>query len=659
MRYRNCVIIALLGSVTLYSQMRALESETDSAQDVIFPLTEHNFEARRSFNTFSYPSESINGMSFNRFFSSFEPSFQSKFQGNKPVNTLPVSFFEDTLGEPPHLPPFPNEPYANLLAVVAKRGDPLDDDYLQKSRSLRSIRLKGLVLVDSKENMLEDKQLKEIEGLYVSNLALPGNFKELEKSLNGIYLDQPLDIEKITQIKNAIYNFYEKNHDPFILIVVPSQNISYKVLQLIVIPAKAGKIEVKGNRWFSEKAIKSYVRTKPGDALDQYALERDLDVINRNPFRRVNMVYSPGQEFGMTDLTFAVEDRRTYRLYAGADNTGVETTGRERFFTGITFGNFLWMDHLFTYQYTSSYDLKRFQGHTGQYMAPIFHRHLLNLYGGYSTVDPHMPFPSMKHHGENGQASLRYVIPLKSNPRSTQDLSLGFDFKNMNNTVTFSELIVNFGRSVNLSQFVFEYKSHQEGKSARFDFDVQLFYSPGALFPHQSNADFDSLRKGAKNRWGYGKGSIRYLQNLPKQFTMTAWIQGQYSSANLLPSEQFGIGGYATVRGYDERQLNMDNAFLSSLEFRSPLIPMVSMLRSSPVKDALQFLAFIDYGWGGNRNLLPGEPKTTYLLGAGPGVRYTLDPYLAARLDWGIKLHKRELFTGGNSEVHFSVTMSY
>jgi hemolysin activation/secretion protein len=552
-----------------------------------------------------------------------------------------------------------NDPFPQALSVAMKRGDPLEDDYLQKSRGLRSVRLKGLALVPSKEGMLEDKVLKDVEGLYVSNVALPGSFEKLEKILTPLYLDQPLDLEKITEIKNAIYDFYEKNDEPFILIVIPSQNISYKVLQLIVIPAKVGKIRVEGNRYFSDKAITKYVGAKPGELIDLYAIERDLDVINRNPFRRVNMVYGPGQEFGTTDLTFMVQDRRPYRFYAGVDNTGVETTGRQRFFGGVTLGNFLWLDHLFTYQYTSSYDIHSFQGHTGQYIAPLSWGHLLNLYGGYSTVNPHMPFPSIRHHGENGQASLRYVIPLKAAPRALQEFTLGFDFKNTNNTIAFSELVLNFGRSVNLSQFMIEYKSQQEGKAARFDFDLQLFCSPGPLFPNQTNVDFSSLRRGAKNRWFYGKGSMRYFQNLPKEFSMTLWLQGQYASASLLPSEQFGIGGYATVRGYDERQLNMDNAFLSSLELRSPRIPVVSMLRSSPAKDGLQFLAFIDYGWGSNRTSLAGEPSPEYLLGAGPGIRYTLDPYLAARLDWGIKLHKKEIFTGGDSEVHFSVTLSY
>jgi hemolysin activation/secretion protein len=213
---------------------------------------------------------------------------------------------------------------------------------------------------------------------------------------------------------------------------------------------------------------------------------------------------------------------------------------------------------------------------------------------------------------------------------------------------------------VNLTQFMLGYKRNQEWKNFRIDFDAELFYAPGPMVGNESNADYNELRPNAKNQYIYAKAALRYFQNLPMSFTMTAWIRGQLSSQNLLPSEQFGIGGYDTVRGYDERQLSMDTAFVGNLEFRTPAISMITMLRNCPAKDALQFLGFIDYGYGKNHNLFEGEPLSAYLLSIGPGVRYTFDPYLAIRADYGVKLHHlayADDFEAG--ELHFSVTASY
>jgi hemolysin activation/secretion protein len=522
-----------------------------------------------------------------------------------------------------------------------------------------SVELKGLILVDSKENLLAYNDLVDIRGVNVSGILLPGSLSQLERTLEPIYLNQELTPDKIKEIKNAISRYYEEYYDPFVLVEVPAQNISSGVLQLVVVQGKVGGISVKGNKYFSSNRLMKYLHTKPGDEINLYNIQRDLDLINRNPFRRVNVIYAPGKEFGTTDLVLAVDDSRPIRVYCGADNSGVASINRQRLYAGLSFGNFLWLDEVFSYQYTTSYDFKSFQGHTGQYMAPLPCGHLINMYGGYSTVEPPLPFLMVKNKGTTAQTSFRYIMPIKTHPRTTQEWSVGFDYKFTNNTILYSEQIENFGNYLNLTQFVMEYKRHQEVRTARFDYDLQAYYSPGEILPHQEDSRFNKLRNGARNTWFYMKGSFRYLQALPKNFQLSLWLQGQWTSASLLPSEQFGLGGYSSVRGYDERQLSMDSAFLSSLEIRSPLIPLVTMFRSSPAKDALQFLGFLDYGWGHNNHSVATEPNMSYLLGIGPGLRYTLDPYVSVRLDWGIKLHNAALFTGGASEVHFNVNLSY
>lgn len=103
----------------------------------------------------------------------------------------------------------------------------------------------------------------------------------------------------------------------------------------------------------------------------------------------------------------------------------------------------------------------------------------------------------------------------------------------------------------------------------------------------------------------------------------------------------------------------MDSGGLINLEARSVPISVISSLRKKPIKDALQFILFFDFGGGVNNHTSPGERRADYLLGMGPGFRYTVDPAVAARLDWGIKLHNAARFQGGSSMLHFSVTASY
>lgn len=73
----------------------------------------------------------------------------------------------------------------------------------------------------------------------------------------------------------------------------------------------------------------------------------------------------------------------------------------------------------------------------------------------------------------------------------------------------------------------------------------------------------------------------------------------------------------------------------------------------------LEFLACFDAGLGSYADSIAFQPDMEYLLGAGSGVRYTLDPYLVCRLDWGFKLHHKGLYGERFSMPHFSVIGSY
>ena len=157
----------------------------------------------------------------------------------------------------------------------------------------------------------------------------------------------------------------------------------------------------------------------------------------------------------------------------------------------------------------------------------------------------------------------------------------------------------------------------------------------------------------AKSNYFYARMAFAPIIRLPEDFSFALTLRGQLASHNLLVSEQYGLGGYSTVRGYNERVFNVDNAFLASTELRSPSL---KMLNRKYYSDLIQFLVFLDYALGRDVHPIPGNPVTRYLLGVGPGVRYEVTPYLSFRGDLGFQL-KHE----GNRHLrfHFSLVGSY
>ncbi len=537
------------------------------------------------------------------------------------------------------------------------QGEAVQDIQVGITRLPEMSKFRGLVLVDSIDHLLNESELESIEGLTVFGVEIPGSVKTLNQVLKPVYVDQECNEETVQNIKRKIYSYTQDQERPFVVVSIPPQRIASGVLQCVVEESRLGELKVVGNKWLPPQRVARYFKIKPGDPISQRRIAKDLNFANRNPFRRVDVVYSPGDKINTTDLTIEVTDRKPYRFYAGADNSGVPPTGRQRFFAGFSWDQVFNLDHTFFYQYTTNYDARRFHANTFQYMALLPNESILNFYGGFSILHANLPSPNRKNKGTNVQASVRYHQPLMPMHDFTQEFVVGFDVKNTNNTMEFVDYAPAFGQTVNLTQFVGGYQCGWKKNPHIFHMGAEVLFSPMRWIPGQEDSDFASLRPGAKNRWIYAVMFGDYQYALPYSFVYTAFFRGQWSSQTLLPSEQLGLGGYDTIRGYDQRQYNADNGIYVSQEVHTPTFSVVRSKK--PHKDQMYFLAFLDMGYGMDKVPVPGVKQHNYLIGAGPGFRYFFGSYLSARLDMGFKLHHQEDFTGGDIMFHFNVTGSY
>ena len=528
---------------------------------------------------------------------------------------------------------------------------------LKKEGSSFDPPIQGIVLLPDEQQLLPDKTLSCIVGVDASRIDLPGSSRELQKRLEPIYSQGEWNEEMSQEIKRKIYQYYQNYEQPFVIVSIPPQRAHPHVVQIVVQESRISKIEIRGNQWVKSKQLERYVSLKPGDVISLKELNKDLEFMNRNPFRWVNLVYSPGESENTTNLTFEVKDRKPYRFYVGADNTGVSTTGRQRAFAGFYWDQVFGLDHLFFYQYTTNYDIKRFHANAFQYLAFLPNRTILNLYGGFSIVHANIPAPNMKNKGTNIQASIRYQSPFIVTTSFSHGLTFGFDLKNTNNTVEFVDYGPVFGKTVNLTQLILGYFYKWKKGGREIQGSVDLFGSPGPWLPDQTDEDFASLRPHATNKWLYANALFSWREPLPRSCSLFCSFRGQMSSQALLPSEQLGIGGYDTVRGYDPRQLNVDTGVYGTFEFHTSTISVFRGHSSNP--DRLYFLLFLDGGYGIEKTPIPGVSMQNYLLGTGPGMRYSLDPYFSGWLYLGFKLHEQESFTGGSPMIHFSVSGSY
>lgn len=519
--------------------------------------------------------------------------------------------------------------------------------------------LKGIELIGPQEEV-SPWEMTCACGVQVRGVSVPGGVERFEREVGAQFVGKPLTQSSLKEIKREVILYWRRCDHPVVVVEVPEQDISGGVLRLVVIEGCLGKVVCRGNRWFSDSALMGYVQLKPGQAITADTLLTDVAWMNRNPFRHTDLIFTPGDEEGQTDVELVTQDRFPFRPYIGGDNTGNGTTGQARWFGGFNWGNVFGCSHILNYQATVATEVKRFQAHSVHYTAPLPWRHVLVAFGGYARIEPDIE--GFHSTGRSWQASMRYSIPFNPLYRAfLKEFSLGFDFKNTNNTFEWVDEkdLAAFGNHVNISQLYGSYSVGKELENHKFTFNIELYYSPGQIFPHQSDAAYEELRHRATAQYVYGRLTLGDIYTLPKSFSASVLSRVQLADGNLLPSEQFGLGGYDTVRGYDEREINADNALCLNGELRLPPLRPLHWFGLCKAHDELLFLCFLDYGLGWNTHRLPKEDHYNYLLGAGPGVRYTIGKNVSIRADLGFKLHKTQFSTDKRYRWHVGGMISF
>lgn len=162
------------------------------------------------------------------------------------------------------------------------------------------------------------------------------------------------------------------------------------------------------------------------------------------------------------------------------------------------------------------------------------------------------------------------------------------------------------------------------------------------------NADLFS--NGTFFTWqGQAQWAHQFLDNL-------LWVTRagvQVADGPVIPSQQFGLGGANSVRGYRESFITRDNGASLSTELRIPLF--------SGKAGTLQLVPFGDVGFAWNQKQRFFEEEDQVLASLGLGLHYSLTNRISARLEYGIPLLNRQDPVSNLQErgLHLKFTASY
>ena len=495
-----------------------------------------------------------------------------------------------------------------------------------------------------------------VSGLVVENLRLPDEPAFRERL--APFLGQPLTLGLLDRINREVIRHYRANDIPVVDAFAPQgQYITEGNVRIVVLTGTVGEVRVEGARYFSPESIRSQVRLNSGDALSTQLLQEDVQWLNSNPFRNVGILLERGATFGETDIVLNVEDRFPVRVYGGVEDSGTEATGKERMLTGVNWGNAFGLGHQLGYQFTSAFDSDELVSHSLSYLMPLPTRHTLSFYAAQVKADPPADVNGFNLTGKSWQSGLRYTYPLAALNNIDHDVQAGIDFKRSNNNLQFGAQNV-FDTYTNVVQASLAYNASKPDEYGFTGLGLSVNYSPGGIGSDNTDAAFQTSRANATAEYVYARLNLNRITRLPNDYTWSITAEAQFSNRNLLGSEQLGIGGYRTVRGFDEYAGVGDEGVIVKSELRTPAWTVFPRLNENGYSDNLQLLAFLDYGVVSNVDELAGE-NSIDMLSAGLGLRYTVSPAMSLRADYGWQLNELTPASGKDSRLHFSVVLGF
>lgn len=514
----------------------------------------------------------------------------------------------------------------------------------------------------------------------------------LTEALRTKYVGKGLSFRVLDQIVKDILEHYSKGQQPTTHVYIPEQEIG-DTIKIAVLEGRLGDVRYTGQeerKWYQAPLprVPRALEAQRGEILNMNSITRaitDLNVspwarlgrMDAHPYRRASVSLTPGAELGLTDVELAMQSRAIIpiQVFAGWDNTGTVVLGENRFNVGTVWYDAFntGYDHQLGLQVQSAENFDLFHAIISSYQIPI--RSLnstIHLYGAYMQSSVSIPGAGANQTIEGAATILGgrwfYKLPdwfITQEAKKAQDktkqlaiyheIGFGFDYKEQSNNLFFGGLNV-FPTTIEVAQYVAEYNLRQTDKWGETTAGLSYFYSPGSITRNNTDADFLTARTGGSADYSYFRGTFSRLVDMG---AITKYLDdvklvvrgtGQWSTANLVASEQLGLGGQDSVRGYPERTMRGDRGIFIQTELYSPALhPLRWLAQKTPDRwvdagdrtDELRFLVFYDYGWADVFNPTAAEPgEILNASSVGVGLRYRFNKSMTFRFDYGYQLEK-------------------
>ena len=457
-----------------------------------------------------------------------------------------------------------------------------------------------------KSNEAEETDIKFIVNAIIIKKSVVINNQEIQDITNK-YVGKKVAIKDLYNVVAEINALYNKKGYFTCRAFLPVQTIKKGVVNIELIEGKTGNIIVEGNKSTNSEYITDRLHLKHDDVDNIHVLNKDLLWFNANNDAQLHISLQAGEMPGTTDYVISTVEpqRSTFTTYV--DNAGYDSSG-------------LWREGLFytNKSLTGKRDILNISTIFSQgtkavssfYSMPVG-RSGTRLIAQYSANSVHVISGAMKDmnvRGHSNSYGLSVVQPLAVTENLKTQAALEYSHQNSKTDFTGIHWVDD-----TINDYTASFSMTNYGKS------YVLYQKHSYRMGRWENID------GAERNFGKYQVNLFYQKAYQSGQMLSARVDGQWSSANYMPSaEQFYIGGMYSVRGYKESFLSGDHGYSSSLEY------------SVPLGKSTAIFSFIDYGAVYGESALDDH----VLISSGIGVKTTIAKKIYANVSLGVPFRK-------------------
>lgn len=468
----------------------------------------------------------------------------------------------------------------------------------------------------------EKEQAKPVEDkgpkFPLKEVSISGNTVVSTKALQKIfnkYTYEDSSVAMLNQLCEDVQNYYKSKGYVLVKCYLPQQEIKDGKVQLAVVEGFLNKVIVKGNKYYKAAFIKRHFSSMEGDVLNYNRLLRQLNILNDFFNLQVKTYLQAGDKPNSTDMVIEVVDSVPVSVSMNYDNTGSRYVSEHKAGLGISLGNLVKNGDKITIGANVGEPVSAYNQYSLSYELPVFYSGTkLTLSADRSEHELGDEFAAFDIGGNSTTYKIGLLHPFISKRTFSLDAFIDVEYKNTKDEY--------YGATSADNDLNTLFIGSSMQKADRFN-GYNFITLKGAFGLSEDDNGYLPNRLNTEENFTYFNLNYYRMQRFAKKLLFVVKAEGQVSMDRLPTSQQYGIGGLYSVRGYTASRFLGDSGFNTSLELYVPMsfmgdvkVPFTDM----KIADIAKFKIFADYGYIKNKDVVAGEISSEDIYGYGVGL---------------------------------------